>query len=204
MTIRKLLSNVLSRGAKSRKTILPEDKTDNRDKQLELKFNKFQCIQKKQEERIKQLEQKCLNLEKQIRMIKEATAFQNDTEDENTSSNTISWVIQQPEKPMETNSQDARNIMQLSIQSGGRLKHAEIGDVVYYKAWKEQEKIYFVFVNSDRTKKAINNRTTIIEPFCEDVGDIKSPNNADSIEIVKEGILNRDLQVVKKVQIKYV
>ncbi|ADY35461.1 hypothetical protein Bacsa_0868 [Phocaeicola salanitronis DSM 18170] len=197
MTICEFISNILFRKSKHHKI---KSHSDNKEKRLDL--SEYHYILKRQEERIKQLEQKYSNLEKRIKLFNYTTVQKNETKDEKTSSSTISWIIQQPNEQTEVDLQN--NFIQLSIQSGGRLKQAEIGDTIYYKAWKEKGQIYFIFVNSNRTKKAINNRTTIIEPFCDNVGNMKSPNNADSIEIVKEGVLNSNFQVLEKVKIKYV
>lgn len=204
MTIHQFISKILFRASKSHKIKLQVNKKNNSDEQLKrkLKANENEDVQKKQEERIKLLERKYSLLEKRVEML-EAKGQGEEEPGSEMLPNVISWDIQQPNESIKKTVQDKGNVIQLSIQSGGKLKQAEIGDIVYYKAWEDNGKLYFVFVNSERTLKAINNRTTIIEPFCDNVGSVKSPDNADSIEIVQEGVLSSDFQVLEKVRIKY-
>lgn len=91
----------------------------------------------------------------------------------------------------------------LTIGSDGNLIHCEDGYPVYYRAWKERERIKFEFVNSDRTKKAINNRSTFIEPFCNKTEKSKFPDESDFIETITPGILNDDYTVKEKAVIRY-
>ena len=189
------------------------NKKNNGDGLLKQKFKRYECIQYKQEERIKQLElkcsfleelgRKCLLLEERVEMLEWTEKSKNEIEGE-TLSNVISCDIQQSNESVRKDSQNKNYVIPLSIQSGGKLKQAEVGDVVYYRAWQEKGKLYFVFVNSERTLKAINNRTTIIEPFCDNVGSMKSPDNADSIEVVKEGVLDDNFLILERVKIKYI
>ena len=85
----------------------------------------------------------------------------------------------------------------------GPLVEAGPEHVVYYKAWKKDGKIYFEFVNNDRTKKAINNRTSIIEPFCEKVESSKSPDASEMIATITPGLLNDDYTIIDKAKIEY-
>jgi hypothetical protein len=91
----------------------------------------------------------------------------------------------------------------LTIGGNGNLIHCEEGYPAYYRAWKEKEKIKFEFVNSDRTKKAINNRSTFIEPFCNKTEESKLPDESDHIETITPGILNDDYTVNVKAVIRY-
>ena len=91
----------------------------------------------------------------------------------------------------------------LTIGGNGNLIHCEEGYPAYYRAWKEKEKIKFEFVNSDRTKKAINNRSTFIEPFCNKTEESKLPDESDFIETITPGILNDDYTVNVKAVIRY-
>lgn len=201
MKIYDFISKILHRKSEYRETKQQNNKKSYADEQLKQKLKTYECLQNKLYERMKQLEKKYSLLEKRIEAL-EGSEKPSKGKDDRILSNVISWTVQQSHEPVEMEIQN-KNTIHLSIQSGGRLKKAEIGDIIYYKAWEEKGKLYFVFVNSERTPKAINNRTTIIEPFCDNVGSIKSPDNADAIEIVKEGVLTDDFQVLEKVKIKY-
>lgn len=85
----------------------------------------------------------------------------------------------------------------------GPLVEARPEHTVYYKAWREKGKLLFEFVNNDRTKKAINNRTSIIEPFCEKVESSKSPDDSEMITTISPGLLNDDYTVRDKAKIEY-
>lgn len=85
----------------------------------------------------------------------------------------------------------------------GPLVEARPEHAVYYKAWREKGKLLFEFVNNDRTKKAINNRTSIIEPFCEKVESSKSPDDSEMITTISPGLLNDDYTVRDKAKIEY-
>lgn len=213
MIIYQFISKFLFRMSKKHKFKSQGNKKNNGDGLLKQKFKRYECIQYKQEERIKQLElkcsfleelgRKCLLLEERVEMLEWTEKSKNEIEGE-TLSNVISCDIQQSNESVRKDSQNKNYVIPLSIQSGGKLKQAEVGDVVYYRAWQEKGKLYFVFVNSERTLKAINNRTTIIEPFCDNVGSMKSPDNADSIEVVKEGVLDDNFLILERVKIKYI
>ena len=86
----------------------------------------------------------------------------------------------------------------------GPLVEAGPEHAVYYKAWREGSRLLFEFVNNDRTKKAINNRTSIIEPFCEKVETSKSPDDSERIKTCEPGVLNEDYSIRVKAKIEYV
>lgn len=85
----------------------------------------------------------------------------------------------------------------------GPLVEAGPEHAVYYKAWREKGVLYFVFDINENTKRAINNRTSIIEPFCEKSVSSKSPEESESVLCKEPGILYDDYSVKKKVQIEY-
>lgn len=85
----------------------------------------------------------------------------------------------------------------------GPLEEASPEHAIYYKAWREKGVLYFVFDNNENTKRAINNRTSIIEPFCEKSASSKSPEESESVFCKEPGILYDDYSVKKKVQIEY-
>ena len=90
----------------------------------------------------------------------------------------------------------------LTVVNGNLIK-AESEQTTYYRMWCEGGEILFEFVNNDRTRKAINNRTIIIEPFCIKLEDSKSPDTSEMIETITPGILNDDYSLRKKAEIIY-
>ena len=94
------------------------------------------------------------------------------------------------------------NYYELAVINGNLVK-AESEQTTYYRAWRENGQILFEFVNNDRTRKAINNRTIIIEPFCIKLEQSKSPDVSEEIETITPGILNDDYTLRKKVEIIY-
>lgn len=94
------------------------------------------------------------------------------------------------------------NFIELAVINGSLVK-AESEQTTYYRSWRENEQIMFEFVNNDRTRKAINNRTVIIEPFCIKLESSKSPDNSEEIETKTPGILNDDFTLKKKAEIIY-
>lgn len=85
----------------------------------------------------------------------------------------------------------------------GILKKAEPDQIVYYRSWEKNGKLLYEFVNNERTRKAINNRSVIIEPFCIKREDSKSPDASEEIETIDPGILNEDYSIIKKAVIIY-
>lgn len=92
--------------------------------------------------------------------------------------------------------------VELTVKNGNLVK-VESNDTVYYCSWKRKGKLYFKFVNNDRTRKAINNRTVIIDPFCIKQEGSKSPDLSEEIETVVPGQLNDDYTILKKAEIIY-
>ena len=54
-----------------------------------------------------------------------------------------------------------------------------------------------------KTGKAINNRTSVIDPFCEVQTNGIDPDQAKSVNVKKPGSLSSDFQVLTKVIIQY-
>lgn len=93
------------------------------------------------------------------------------------------------------------NYIELAVINGCLVK--EDSEQTYYRAWRENGQLLFEFVNNDRTRKAINNRTIIVEPFCIKLENSKSPDLSEEIETKTPGILNDDYTLRKKAEIIY-
>ena len=95
-----------------------------------------------------------------------------------------------------------RNYINLTIRDS-RLVEVEAYEPTYYRTWLENGKYYFEFVEPERIQKVINNRFTIIEPFCDNSSDSNLPNESTQICVIQPGELNSEYNVIKKVVIKY-
>lgn len=95
-----------------------------------------------------------------------------------------------------------RNYINLTIRDS-RLVEVEAYEPTYYRTWLENGKYYFEFVEPERIQKVINNRFTIIEPFCDNSSDSNLPDESTQICVIQPGELNSEYNVIKKVVIKY-
>ena len=91
---------------------------------------------------------------------------------------------------------------ELTVKNGILIK-VEPNDTIYYCSWNRKGKKYFKFVNNERTRKAINNRTVIIDPFCIKQEGSKSPDLSEEIETIIPGILSEDYSIIRKAEIIY-
>lgn len=189
------------------------------EKELPTKFTKKQLKRvEKYEEKVDDLEKRNSELEKKVKELtnqlevlrKEIRAIQEkekDTKPLPNASGNPSPLSSSDANKKKTNKINGRSIVisyeRLTIGGDGNLTHCEEGYPVYYRAWKERDIIKFEFVNSDRTKKAINNRSTFIEPFCNKIEDSKLPDESDLIDTITPGILNDDYTVKEKAVIRY-
>lgn len=187
------------------------------EKELPTKFTKKQLKRvEKYEEKVDDLEKRNSELEKKVKELtnqlenlrKDIRAIQdNSTKSSSNASGNPSPISSSDANKKKPNNINDRPIAclyeRLTIGGDGNLIHCEEGYPVYYRAWKERERMYFEFVNSDRTKKAINNRSTFIEPFCNKIEDSKLPDESDFIDTITPGVLNDDYTVKEKAVIKY-
>lgn len=85
----------------------------------------------------------------------------------------------------------------------GKLAIASPSQVSYYRAWEIDGDIFYEFY-SDKTAKAINNRSVIIEPFCDKDPASIPADQASNIDTTLYGFLNKDYSVKTKTIIKFV
>lgn len=90
----------------------------------------------------------------------------------------------------------------LRVVDGGKLMLSPTKDNTYYRAWMAEGVLYYEF-SSLKVGKAINNRTSIIEPFCDIYEGSIEPDKAVCVETKTIGILNSDFSINKKTLIIY-
>ena len=203
--------------SKKKSTIGVQPSLTPSEKELPAKFTKKQFKRvEKYEEKVDNLEKKNSELEKKVKELsnqlevlrKDIKAIQEqDIKFSSNSSNKSLSMSSNITNKKKTNNENglpiATSYERLTLGGNGNLIHCEEGYPVYYRAWKENEVIKFEFVNSDRTKKAINNRSTFIEPFCNKIEESRLPDESDFIETITPGILNDDYTVKEKAVIRY-
>lgn len=101
-----------------------------------------------------------------------------------------------------TKQPETREYVWLKVVDGGKLSIAQSADVAIYRAWICNGIYSFEFCCA-KTGKAINNRTSVIDPFCEVQPNGIDPDLAKSVNIMKPGSLSVDFQVITKVIIQY-
>ncbi len=184
---------------------LPAKYTKKQFKKIEEKVNKIDDLEKnysKLEKRVKELSNQLEALRKECIAIQEQSTKTTYASSENPSPGP-STIANKRKANNENSRPIAVTYERLTLGGNGNLIHCEEGYPVYYRAWKEREKIKFEFVNSDRTKKAINNRSTFIEPFCNKTEESKFPDESDFIETITPGVLNNDYTVKEKAVIRF-
>lgn len=119
----------------------------------------------------------------------------------------INGDIDQNVTNKKTNNNIEQNPQPITFQSltveDGKLVKADAGQAIYYQMWNEGNKNIFTFVNNEKTKKAINNRTILIDPFCDEQDNSIYPDESNFIDVCKPGILSDSLTVEEKIKIKY-
>lgn len=86
--------------------------------------------------------------------------------------------------------------------TNGKLTVTSVDQVYYYRAWSKNGNYYFEFF-SNKTAKAINNRSVIIEPFCDKTSSSITPDQASSVESCQPGTLNSDFTLNTKTKIRF-
>lgn len=78
--------------------------------------------------------------------------------------------------------------------------------ISYYRAWLFNNVLYYEFYcDKSKIAKVINNRSALLEPFCEKDLTSEDANNATSILSIKPGILeNNSYEITEKTIIKLV
>ncbi|MCR5642258.1 MAG: hypothetical protein K6G32_02815 [Prevotella sp.] len=134
------------------------------------------------------------------------------TESNNTPSPKTQGKEKKEKNILKKHQQDERTIKMIQPQdveyvsltvTNGSLAVASSSQGSYYRAWNSNGKILFEFF-SDKTAKAINNRSVIIDPFCDKALESLSADDASNIETCQFGTLNNDYTLISKTIIKFV
>ena len=186
-------------GDDSTKDSETETVSDKANRKLNKKIKELNKDLSSKDAEINELNKKIFSLEETIRTYEKSKDKGDQKEHSNSSQQTMS--PKGPAQVLET-SNSLSGYSELTVLNG-RLVKAESEHTVYYRSWRKKNKMFFEFVNNDRTRKAINNRTIIIEPFCIKQDDSKSPDLSEEIETKVPGILNEDYSIFKKAEIIY-
>lgn len=109
-------------------------------------------------------------------------------------------IIEEPKKA------GTREVKYINLTiSDGKLVEASIGQTTYYRSWHHKDKIFFEFYCERNTmKKAIYNRTAILDPCCNKDASSVLPDEANYIETLRPGELDSDFNIIKKATIKFI
>ncbi len=157
------------------------------------------------DKRISELESKIIFLDKSLKEYKKVLYNHSHPSNENVNrpSNNTSPSNNNAKEQGSSNQVQLPQRFFLKAIDGEKLAPAQSEDSAHYCAWKEKDTICFKFIATN-VQKAINNRSSIIEPFCEISSDSKNPDGASDIKVLKDGKLDKDNSVIDKVLIKYV
>lgn len=88
--------------------------------------------------------------------------------------------------------------------SDGRLVPCAIGQTSYYHYWEYGGKFYYeFFCEPSKIAKAVNNRSVIIDPFCQKDSDSVNVDQSKSMKIVEFGELDENFNIITKSIISY-
>lgn len=96
----------------------------------------------------------------------------------------------------------SKDYIWLKVIDGGKLTISQSPDTAIYRAWENEGELFFEF-SCLRTGKAINNRTSVIEPFCDIEDSAIDPDSAKEVIVKKFGKLAKDLSLIQKIIIQY-
>lgn len=173
-------------------------------------LNNLRIDNKGVEEEIVHLKNRILVLESQLRnsrtvqSIPTTESVKKNTSCEQDSDSMVPNTV----KPKDDNGKvstkqvETREYIWLKAVDGGRLSIAQSADAAMYRAWKNRDGYAFEFCCA-KTGKAINNRTSVIDPFCEVQTNGIDPDQAKNVNVKKLGSLSSDFRVITKVIIQY-
>lgn len=90
----------------------------------------------------------------------------------------------------------------LKVVDGGKLAITSSLDTAIYRAWESNGGLSFEFCCS-KIAKAINNRASVIDPFCDVDNTMVNPDVAKDVVVKQCGKLTKDLSLVTKILIQY-
>lgn len=140
-------------------------------------------------------------IEKQVFLLSQKSIELDDLNNKTNQSQTISNTEQIKEEK-NTTIDKSRDYIWLKVIDGGKLTISQSSDTAIYRAWENEDALFFEF-SCLRTGKAINNRTSVIEPFCDIEDSTIDPDSAKEVIVKKFGKLAKDLSLIQKIIIQY-
>lgn len=88
--------------------------------------------------------------------------------------------------------------------SGGHLVPCAIGQTPYYRCWEYEGTLYFEFYcDASKTPKALNNRSVILDPFCQKDNDSVSVDSAKTLTTLEYGVMDSNCNIISKSLVKF-
>lgn len=205
--VKKLCSKSIKTDADSKKQIKGKKQTSPQVGITKKEYNKIVGEMNDFDNDIESLGKRIKNLEiKQNKLSKDVDELEHlmkvSCKDTATVTSSVKKVEDKRINTKESKTKLDRNYINLTIRDS-RLVEVESYEPTYYRTWLENGKYYFEFVEPERIQKVINNRFTIIEPFCDNSSDSNLPDESTQICVIQPGELNSEYNVIKKVVIKY-
>lgn len=88
--------------------------------------------------------------------------------------------------------------------SDGKLVPCSVGQTSYYRYWEYEGRFFYeFFCEPSKVAKAVNNRSVIIDPFCQKDSDSVAVDESKSMTINEFGELDGNLNIISKSIISY-
>lgn len=115
-------------------------------------------------------------------------------------------VVDKPQKEKIKEDNPPKDVVYTFLKiSDGQLVEALPSQIPYYRKWEFQGKIYYeFFCDSTKMAKAINNRSVLVEPFCDKDSSSLPYDSASAIKTLVFGELDSSNIIKTKTKIKYI
>lgn len=88
--------------------------------------------------------------------------------------------------------------------SDGHLVPCTVGQNYYYHSWEYEGRYFFeFFCEQSKAAKAINNRSVILDPFCQKDSKSVPVDEAKLMEIIEFGEVDKELNIISKSIIRF-
>lgn len=91
----------------------------------------------------------------------------------------------------------------MAVSEGHLVPHT-VGQTYYYHSWEYDGRYFFEFYcDQSKMTKAINNRSVLLEPFCQKEANSASVDEAKSVEIIEYGEIDKEFNIISKSVIRF-
>lgn len=88
--------------------------------------------------------------------------------------------------------------------SDGHLVSCAVGQTTYFRSWEYDGKYYFEFYcEPSKVLKAFNNRSVIIDPFCQKDNDSVPVDEAKTLTTIEFGEIDANFNIIRKSTVRF-